>query len=160
MLLGARGFPPQGQLRSRGGRGLPEQELSRSPPGPRGRGPEPVSANPLGLLGTAEDGVGGREGGRPVSVGVGTGERKTVWWWFLCSWSSQAGSASLTLSRAGPTNPLPLDVVTGQQQRPSGPQVLGLSPDLPNENLHSTTMPSDSQAHDVPEAPGLGLGGY
>lgn len=107
----------------------------------------------------AEDGVGGREGGRPVSVGEGTGERKTVWW-FLCSWTSQAGSASLTLSWAGPANPLPLGVVTGQQQRPAGPQVLGLSPDLPNENLHLTTMPGDSQAHDVPEAPGLGLGGY
>ena len=117
MLLRARGFPPQGQVHSRGGRGLPEQ-LSRNSAGttrgPRGCGPEPVSANPLELLGTAEDGVVGREGGRSVSVGVETGERKTLWWWFLCSWSSQAESASLTLCWTGPANPLPLGVVTGQ----------------------------------------------
>ena len=64
MLLGARGFLPQGRLCSRGGRGLPEQ-VSRSSAGntrgPRGPGPEPGHANPLGLLGTAEDGLGGEE---------------------------------------------------------------------------------------------------
>lgn len=60
----AYGFPLQGWLCSRGGRGLPEQ-VSRNSAGtsrgPRGPDPEPGSANPLGLLGTSEDGLGGEE---------------------------------------------------------------------------------------------------
>lgn len=62
-----------------------------------------------------------------------------------------------TCSRAGPTNPLPLDVVTGQCSGPAGPQVLGSVQIYLMRTCIRPRMPSDSQAHDVPEAPGLGL---
>lgn len=49
--------------------------------------------------------------------------------------------------------------MTNEQQWPVRPQILGLSSDLLNENLHLTKKPSDLQACSVAEAVGLGRDG-
>ena len=49
--------------------------------------------------------------------------------------------------------------MTNEQQWPVRPQILGLSSDLLNENLHLTKKPSDLQACSVAEALGLGRDG-
>lgn len=52
-----------------------------------------------------------------------------------------------------------LGEMTNEQQWPVRPQILGLSSDLLNENLHLTKKPSDLQACSVAEAVGLGRDG-
>lgn len=52
-----------------------------------------------------------------------------------------------------------LGEMTNEQQWPVRPQILGLSSDLLNENLHLTKKPSDLQACSVAEALGLGRDG-
>lgn len=49
--------------------------------------------------------------------------------------------------------------MTNEPQWPVRPQILGLSSDLLNENLHLTKKPSDLQACSVAEALGLGRDG-
>lgn len=130
--LGPAASPPQGQLRSRGG---PRPDRIQQVPGPRGRGPEPCQCQPAGTPGDGlRWGWGGGKARRPVSGGgVGQVRGKLFGGGSCAPGPPGAGSRPDTAGQAYKTLRCWMCLLAHQQ--PAGPQVLGLSPDLPNENL-------------------------